>query len=250
MKNINLIKDNIDNLTGFWKTVGVPSQAYKKQDAIEYCKIQNSGWPNKLWFREDIKESDLSKIIEIVKNNPGLVIPYWDIFGSNSSHFLEQNSFEIKTEQIGMFLKLNKKFTLQDNLTFKKVITEEDAKIWSEVYPNAFGYVIRKDILIQDYQNAHFYLVSADKKPIGTFMLYQTEKDMGIHGVGVIPEMRRKGFAEEIMKFTINLSIDLNAETAHLQASAMGKAIYNRLGFDDLFVIRNYVLKSECMANG
>ncbi|WP_417941733.1 GNAT family N-acetyltransferase [Flavobacterium sp. RS13.1] len=250
MKNVNLIKDNIDNLTDFWKTVGIPLLAYNKQNAIEYCRIENSGWPNKLWFKEDITSKDLPKIIQIVKNNPGLVIPYWDVFESDSNNFLEQNGFEIKTEQIGMFLKLNQKFTLQNHLIFKKVTTEEDARIWSEVYPNAFGYVISKDILIQDYQNVHFYLVAIDKTPIGTFMLYQTRKDMGIHGVGVIPEMRRKGFAEEIMKFALNLSIDLNAETAHLQASAMGKDIYSRLGFEDLFVIRNYVLKSECMPNG
>jgi hypothetical protein len=47
------------------------------------------------------------------------------------------------------------------------------------------------------------------------------------------------------MKFAMNLSIDLNTETAHLQASAMGKDIYSRLGFKDLFVIKNYILKSE-----
>ncbi|CAD0008064.1 GNAT family N-acetyltransferase [Flavobacterium chungangense] len=245
MKNTDLIKDNIDNLTGFWKTIGTPFLAYYKNDSIAYCKIKNSGWPNKLWFKEDITSEDLSKIIQILHKNPGLIIPYWDIFESNSNQLLEQNSFEIKTEQMGMFLKLNQKFTLQNNLTFKKVTTEEDAKIWADVYPNAFGYVISKEILIQDYQNVHFYLVAADKKPIGTFMLYQTGKDMGIHGVGVIPEMRRKGFAEEIMKFAMNLSIDLNAETAHLQASAMGKDIYTRLGFEDLFLIKNYVLNSN-----
>ena len=245
MKNINLIKNNIDNLTGFWKTVGTSFLSYHQNNSIEYCKIENSGWPNKLWFKEDITSKDLPKIIQIVQNYSGLVIPYWDIFGSNSNELLEQNGFKIKTEQIGMFLNLNQKFALHNQLTFKKVTTEDDAKIWSEVYPNAFGYVISKEILIQDYQNVHFYLVKFEEKPIGTFMLYQTGKDMGIHGVGVIPEMRRKGFAEEIMKFAMNVSIDLNAETAHLQASAMGKDIYARLGFEDLFVIRNYVLKNE-----
>ncbi|WP_163410835.1 GNAT family N-acetyltransferase [Flavobacterium ajazii] len=245
MKNINLIKDNIDNLTGFWKTVGTPFLAFHKNDSIEYCKIENSGWPNKLWSKQDITSTDLTNIIQIEKNNSGLVIPYWDIFGSNSNELLEQNSFEIKNEQVGMFLKLKQKFTLQNQLTFKKVTNEEDAKIWADVYPNAFGYVICKEILIQDYQNVHFYLVKFEEKPIGTFMLYQTGNDMGIHGVGVIPEMRRKGYAEEIMKFAMNISVDLNAETAHLQASAMGKAIYNRLGFEDLFLIKNYILNSN-----
>lgn len=244
MENIKLIKENIDNLTSFWKTVGIPFFAYHKKEAFEYCKIDNSGWPNKLWFRKDLTVEVLPEIIKTVQNNPGLVIPYWNIFESNSNLLLEQNGFKIKTEQVGMFLKLDQKFPLQNNLDYKKITTNEDAKIWSDLYPNAFGYVIRKEILVQDYENASFYLVSFQQQPIGTFMLFQTGKNIGIHGVGVIPEMRRKGFAEEIMKFAINLSIDLNAETAHLQASAMGKAIYNRLGFADLFLIKNYVLET------
>jgi GNAT superfamily N-acetyltransferase len=244
MENIKLIKENIDNLTSFWKTVGIPFFAYHKKEAFEYCKIDNSGWPNKLWFRKDLTVEVLPEIIKTVQNNPGLVIPYWNIFESNSNLLLEQNGFKIKTEQVGMFLKLDQKFPLQNNLDYKKITTNEDAKIWSDLYPNAFGYVIKKEILVQDYENASFYLVSFQQQPIGTFMLFQTAKNIGIHGVGVIPEMRRKGFAEEIMKFAINLSIDLNAETAHLQASAMGKAIYNRLGFADLFLIKNYVLET------
>lgn len=245
MKNINLIKDNIDNLTDFWKTIGTPFLAYHKNDAVEFCKIENSGWPNKLWFKEDITPETLSEIIKVVEINSGLTIPYWDIFESNSNQLLEQNGFKIKHEQVGMFLKLNQKFRLEKNLTFKKVSTEKDAKSWAAIYPNAFGYIISKEILVQDYENVHFYLVSFEEKPIGTFMLFQTGKTIGIHGVGVIPEMCRKGFAEEIMKFAINLSIDLNAEIAHLQASALGKGIYTRLGFEDLFLIRNYYLNSN-----
>ncbi|GGF16498.1 GNAT family N-acetyltransferase [Flavobacterium limi] len=245
MEKVKLIKDNIDNLTGFWKTAGIPFLSYHKKDAFEYCKINHSGWPNKLWFREDFTAETLVEIIETVQSNSDLVIPYWNIFESNSNEFLEQNGFEIKSEQVGMFLKLDQKFELQNKLTYKKVSNEEEAKIWSELYPKAFGYVISKEILVQDYENASFYLVSFQQEPIGTFMLYQTGNTIGIHGVGVIPEMRRKGFAEEIMKFAINLAIDSNLEYAQLQASVMGKDIYTRLGFEDLFVIRNYVLKNE-----
>ncbi|PXY43614.1 GNAT family N-acetyltransferase [Flavobacterium hydrophilum] len=245
MKNINLIKDNIDNLTGFWKTVGITFLSCHKKNAYEYCKINNSGWPDKLWFREDLTAETLPEIIKTVENNPGLVIPYWDIFDSNSNQLLEQNGFEIKTEQVGMFLKLDQKFILQGNLKFTRVLNKEDAKAWSDVYPNAFGYIISEEILIQDYEKTSFYLVFFQQKPIGTFMLFETENNIGIHGVAVIPEMRRKGFAEEIMKFALNLAIDSNLEYAHLQASVMGKDIYTRLGFEDLFVIRNYILKSE-----
>jgi ribosomal protein S18 acetylase RimI-like enzyme len=244
-KNTNLIADNISNLTRLWKTVGTPFQSNHKKDTFEYCKIENSGWPNKLWFNQDLTLNSAEKAIETLQANPNLVIPYWDIYGTNSSEILEAKGLVKKTEQVAMALKLDKPFELQNTLDFKRIWNSEDAKIWSDLYPNAFGYVISKEILIHNYNEVQFHLVNYQNQPIGTFMLFQTENNVGIHGVGVIPEMRRKGFAEEIMKYALNLSIDLKAEYALLQASVMGKGIYTKLGFEDLFIIKNYVLKSE-----
>ena len=245
MKNANLIEHNINNLTGLWKTVGIPFKSYHKNDTFEYCKIENSGWPNKLWFHEDISENDAEKAIAIMQSNRGLVIPYWDLYGSNSFEILKTKGLIKKTEQVAMALKLDQKFNQQNNLKFKRVLSEEDAQKWTAIYPDAFGYVISTEILLQNYNDIYFYLFSFEDQPIGTCTLFQTGNHIGIHSVGVIPEMRRKGFAEEIMKFALNFAIDLNMEYAFLQASAMGKDIYTRLGFEDLFVIRNYILKAE-----
>ncbi|CAM3440974.1 GNAT family N-acetyltransferase [Flavobacterium chungbukense] len=242
MHHIDLIKDNIDNLTTLWKTVATPLFSYHKNDFLEFSQIKDSGWPNRLWFREDITEENLSQILETMAKNPGLVVPYWDIFGSNSKEIFEKNGFNIRIQLMAMFLKLNKKFELQNNLTFKRVLNEEDAKTWSDIYPLSFSYVISKETLVHNYENVKFYLVHFEEKPIGTLTLFQTGKTMGIHGVGVIPEMRKKGFAEEIMKFAINEAIDADCEYAQLQASALGKGIYTRLGFEDLFLITNYQL--------
>lgn len=242
MHYINLIKNNIDNLTTLWKTVATPLLSYHKTDFLEFSQIKNSGWPNRLWFREDIKEENLPQILETIEKNPGLVVPYWDIFGSNSKDFFEKNGFSIRIQLMAMFLKLDKKLPLQNNLTFKRVLNEEDAKTWSDIYPLSFSYIISKETLVSNYENVKFYLVHFEEKPIGTLTLFQTEKTMGIHGVGVIPEMRKKGYAEEIMKFAINEAIDADCDYAQLQASALGKGIYTRLGFHDLFLITNYQL--------
>ncbi|WP_431242114.1 GNAT family N-acetyltransferase [Flavobacterium sp. P21] len=242
MNNINLIKDNIDNLTALWKTVATPLLSYHKNDPFQFSQIKNSGWPNRLWFREDITEENLPQIFEIIKDHSGLVIPYWDIFESNSNEIFEKNGFEIRNQLVAMALKLDKKFQLENNLTFKRVLNEEDSKTWSDIYPLSFNYIISKETLIYNYDNVKFYLVHFEEKPIGTLTLFQTENIMGIHGVGVIPEMRKKGFAEEIMKFAVNKAIDLKCEYAQLQASALGKGIYTRLGFQDLFTITNYQL--------
>ncbi|WP_026730015.1 GNAT family N-acetyltransferase [Flavobacterium denitrificans] len=242
MNNINLIKDNIDNLTSLWKTVATPLLSYHKNDPFQFSQIKNSGWPNRLWFREDITEENLPQILEIIEKNPGLIIPYWDIFGSNSNEIFEKNGFKIRIQLMAMALKLGEKFPVENSLTFKRVLNENDAKTWSDIYPLSFSYVISKETLVHNYENVKFYLVHFDEKPIGTLTLFQTGKTMGIHGVGVIPEMRKRGFAEEIMKFAINEAIDADCEYAQLQASPLGKGIYTRLGFEDLFLITNYEL--------
>jgi len=242
MNHINLIRDNIDNLTTLWKTVATPLLSYHTIDLLEFSQISNSGWPNRLWFREDITEENLPEILKTIEENPGLVVPYWDVFGSNSNEIFEKNGFSIRNKLAGMTLKLGEKFPLQNNLSFKRVLNEEDAKIWSDIYPLSFNYVISKETLVHNYENVKFYLVHFEGKPIGTLTLFQTGEIMGIHGVGVIPEMRKRGFAEEIMKFAINEAIDANCEYAQLQASSLGKGIYTRLGFEDLFTITNYQL--------
>ncbi|KAF2333949.1 GNAT family N-acetyltransferase [Flavobacterium nitrogenifigens] len=242
MNHINLIKDNIDNLTTLWKTAAIPLLSYHQNDFLEFSQIKNAGWPNRLWFREDITEKDLQQIQETIEKNPGLVVPYWDIFGSNSNEIFEKNGFSIRNQLAAMALKLDQKFMTPNILTFKRVLNEEDAKTWTDIYPLSFNYVISKETLVHNYENVKYFLVHFEEKPIGTLALFQTENIMGIHGVGVIPEMRKRGFAEEIMKFAINKAIDADCEYAQLQASALGKGIYTKLGFEDLFTITNYQL--------
>lgn len=242
MKNTDLIKDNIDNLTTLWRTAAAPLLSYHKNDPFQFSQIKNSGWPNRLWFGEDITEENLPQILEIIEQNPGLVIPYWDIFGSNSNEIFEKNGFEIRNQLVAMALKLEERFVLRNILSFKRVLNEEDAITWSDIYPLSFNYVISKETIVHNYENTKFYLVHYDEKPIGTLNLFQTGNVMGIHGVGVIPEMRKRGFAEEIMKFAINEAIDADCNYAQLQASPLGKNIYTGLGFEDLFLIKNYFL--------
>lgn len=243
--NNNLNKKNIENLTSLWKNVSVPFQAYFNESVFEYTEMKNSDWPNKLWFKEDIKEHDIETIIDKIKlSNYRLTIPYWDIFNSKSYELLELKGFVEKSNQIAMYIKLNNQLDEQKRLAFKRATNNDDIELWAELYPKAFGYRISKEILTQTCNTIHYYLAFFENKPIGTSILFQTENVVGVHGVGIIPEVRRKGFAEEIMKFVLNGCMDLNAGYVTLQASAMGKGLYDKLGFTEQFTIKNYTLKT------
>lgn len=237
----NLITANIENLTALWKAASTPFNAYFENSIFNYGEVRDSDWPNRLWFNDEPSQEGINMVLENSGLNlAGLKFPYWDIYNSNSYELLEKNGFKLLSEQIGMSLRLGKPFTGAGNLNIMAVSNDAEAELWAEVYPKGFGYQISKEIVIKTYNDINYYLAYYQNQPAGTAMVLNTGGISGIHGIGVVPEMRRKGFAEEIMNFVLNRSIESNAEYATLQSSPMGKNIYLKLGFEEQFVIKNY----------
>lgn len=237
----NLITANIENLTTLWKAASIPFNAYFENPFFNHCEVKDSDWPNRLWFNNDLSQDDINMAIENSSVNlANLKFPYWDIYNSNSFELMEKNGFKLLSEQVGMSLKLEKPFTVPDDINVKAVSNDAEAKLWAELYPKGFGYRISKEIVIKTYTEINYYLAYYQNQPAGTAIVWNTKGISGIHGVGVVPEMRRKGLAKGIMNFLLNNSIESNAEYATLQSSPMGKNIYLKLGFEEQFVIKNY----------
>lgn len=238
---LNIQQANIDNLTDFWQTASRPFNAFHSTDDFDYCEISHSEWPNRLWFNEPITLKSIEHAREQIQSlSSKITVPYWDLNNKDEHILLEKNGFSLLFEQLAMYMPLKAPMAFEGPLTIKRITEENEIEQWAAIYPDAFGYVIGKEILSKTSNIIHYYLASYNDKPIGTAMLHYTGDIAGIHGVGVIPDMRKKGFAEQIMNYIVNEAIMNKAETAVLQASAMGKNIYTRLGFKDLFVIKNY----------
>lgn len=236
---IDIIKTNLDNLTSLWKTVGIPFNGFVETPAYNYCKIPDSDWPNRLWFKQDVTPELLTTALAILPSGK-MTIPYWDIYGTNADEYMIAQGGVKSFEQAGMSLKLERLFTGAQNLRYELVSSNEQADAWAAIYPQSFGYQISGEILKRTWRDIRFYLVYLGDQPIGTAILHCADGIAGIHGVGVIPEMRKKGFANEIMEYVLNESIGLNATYATLQASKMGIGIYLKMGFEDQFLIKNY----------
>ncbi|MBC9796688.1 GNAT family N-acetyltransferase [Sinomicrobium weinanense] len=242
-ENINITKANIENLTSLWATVSSPFKSYHTNGFFDYATVPDSDWPNRLWFNRDITEHTVKDILNILKSSQvKLTVPYWDIYDSRSYELLESEGFTQIFEQVGMSLPLTTHFPQADRLDIRPVSNRDEASAWATLYPKAFGYRIGENILLHTGKEVSYFLVCFQDQPIGTAIIHYTGRVAGIHGVGVIPEMRRKGFAEEIMRFTLNKAIDAGAQYATLQASAMGKGLYDKLGFTEQFVMKNYTL--------
>ena len=242
---MDLIYANIANLTSLWQTVGESANAHYSTADFDYCTINYSEWPNKLWFHHDLTEDHLRATQQRLRSTPvKLGIPYFDIYASQSYELLEAHKFEQQSEQVGMVLPLSRPLEQRDTLHLERVADESAARQWEDLFQRAFGYHISYRLLLPHYTNTHFLTAFREPhEPVGTAILHHTDdRVMGVHSMSILPEMRRKGLAEEMMRHLLNQSLSQGFEYATLQASDMGKGLYLKLGFREQFVMKNYLL--------
>jgi ribosomal protein S18 acetylase RimI-like enzyme len=237
MKNIKL---NIENLTSLWKTVGSPYNGFQNFTNHQQSIIGNSEWPNRVWLHSIFKRKDIPLLkIDIASIDQQITVPVW-----NNTLFEEFESagFTLKFQQIGMSLSLRESFKTEQNIELKKVSTKETADKWSETFKDSFGYCINFETLLKSIDKVNYYIAIHKKEVIGTVLTFKTGNNMGVHSVGVPKNHRRKGFAKSIMEAIINIGIETGTDSLILQASDMGKNLYLKLGFQEDFSIRNYIL--------
>jgi ribosomal protein S18 acetylase RimI-like enzyme len=236
--DLNIIQANIDNLTSLWQTAAAPFNPCFSTGDFNYCYIENSDWPNRLWFEKEITESSFNIAkTKLLSSSKHLTVPCWDMNGK----LLAAAGLKEKSVQIGMSIKLKARPQKQLHLNFERIVNTNQARTWAEIYPKAFGYQISEEVIKRSSTVIEFYLATHLGEPVGTTMVYQTGDIVGIHGVGIVPDQRRQGFAEEIMEFALNRAVALGASHVTLQASAMGKGLYDKLGFRQDFIITNYI---------
>lgn len=242
---MNLVKENIDNLTSMWRLVNEKMKAHHMESEYEFGVLTYSQWPNRLWFNGDITKNGLKKARTVIQNSSTkLIIPYWDIYKSQSHEFLEKSGFEKKGQQIGMSLKLDSSYRSVSTMTFDKVGNEIKAKLWEQLFTQAFNYKIDQRVIRENQYDLEFLIANHNNEPVGSVLLHPSgENIMGIHSMGIIPEKRRKGLAEQMMINILSQSAEQGIRYAMLQASELGKRLYLKLGFSEQFIIRNYGLK-------
>ena len=234
---------NIENLTSLWKTVGISFQSYFSESKFDYCFIENSDWPNRLWFHQHVDQIDISIIKEkILSISSSIIIPYFDTSENDLYKKLESEGFIKQFEQVGMSLKLDNPIRVENNLSLQLVSNKSEAIFWSELFEITFGYKIQHSIVLKTSKEINYYIAHSQNQAVGTAVSYKTNKVMGIHSVGIHPEMRRKGYAKQLMEQLINDAIKKRCNYMTLQASDMGKSLYLNLGFNEDFVIKNYSL--------
>lgn len=168
-----MIRENIENLISLWRIVGEKADAYVAEADFDYCAIDYSEWPNKLWFHQDINEASLTAAKKRLRSaRVRLSIPYFDIYGSQSYELLEANGFRKSSEQIGMSLNLTQSYREANTIRTKKVTDVQSAVLWEQLFQQAFDYKIHHQLLLPHYERTD-YLVAYDQEdtPVGTAII-------------------------------------------------------------------------------
>jgi len=246
----NLIQKNFDNLIALWEEMSKHHEAYFSKTAYSYCFSVSTPWLNRLWLKEPISLPLLTEVKELIqsKGQPMMISCPVEL-GNESSPLFEELGFTTLFDQPGMSLKLETFLELEPTLELRQVSNSTEANLWSQLFQTCYGFLIPPHYLEACYKfkkEKHtplfFIVYNADNTAIGTIAFNYTQDIIGFHALGIIPEMRRRGYAEQVMKQIIDRGAHQKKAYATFQSSEMGKQIYLRLGAVEDFYIRNYTL--------
>lgn len=241
---MTIAKVNISNLTSLWKSATQPFKTYYEDEEIGCCFVPNSQWPNKIWLKKEYDVDKLNEIkLQLKSKLNNLTFSYFDLNYGEKNEVFEHHGFEEVSLQYGMCLELTEKVKVSKELEFKLVTDVDSSKKWSQSFQKAFGYQVSVETIKKTYHSINYYLIYNQQHIIGTVISHQTRSTLGIHSLGILPNMRGSGYATQIMHSLLNKGIEKGCDFATLQASKMAKSMYERMGFTTEFKMRNYTLK-------
>lgn len=165
---------------------------------------------------------------------------------------LLSQGFSFKEENVGMYLDLGdfRSSRIDSMLNFQKVNSVSQLKDFSQVIvniggnPEAFDKVYSKipSILYQEGACFEMHVAYLQGTPVVTGILVLHANVGGIYYVATVPDQRKKGYGTAMMEYLIQRAKKQGYHMVTLQASQEGKALYQRLGFKEACVFKEYIL--------
>ncbi len=88
--------------------------------------------------------------------------------------------------------------------------------------------------------DSELFVGYADNQPVCTSMLVKTGPVAGIYWVATLDKFRNQGFGKAITVQSLVAGRNRGCTFASLQASALGKPVYRKLGFENPYNYQNY----------
>lgn len=231
---------NVNNMTKLWTLGGQIGGHFYTNDDYSVSITPGSDWPNKLWFHHTPNTKILDSILE-KWDMSNITIPVWGSDSALTEGILLRHGFTMKSELTGMSIPLNSEFNFSNRLNMVRVGNPELAAEWASLFSQCFGYHINQETIEKTMDRIDYFIGKIESQSIGTGVLYKDSKGVvGLHSLGILPALRRQGFAEEFLIFLLQTAKSLGAGIATLQASKMGEGLYHKTGFTTDFQLKNF----------
>lgn len=244
---------NIINLTQLWQLYGTRSVFKQNRSMPE----MNTSWPHRCWLGfSDAEQTSF----DIMAANAGwldtlpasAILPVWrahDVIGLGDYGFeqlLETKKWVCKFTQLAMYKQVMSNSTvvgaMREGFSVRLVSSISELQTWLEIGSEAFGYDIPAEVFVPllNQPRVKILLGWQDSTAVAVGLLFATGDVIGIHQVAVRPGYQGQGIARAFMQQLLSLCSTFNATHIVLQASEQGQPLYENLGFQSQFTIKNY----------
>jgi RimJ/RimL family protein N-acetyltransferase len=135
---------------------------------------------------------------------------------------------------------------LPDGVELRRLTSPEQAEDYWRVAGPAYTSIGFPPEMFASYRNHEglmaenlvAFLAYLDGEPVSIAMTIVTHGVAGIYWVGSLEAARGKGLGRAVTTAATNAGFDLGADVASLQASPMGKPIYEAMGYETAFDYR------------
>ncbi len=230
---------NLSNLTSLWKHMGA-SQVPCEGPARTYACRQ---WPYRVWAEgaaEDRFGSCLplpKRVVAEAQAQPNPVVPLW----AGGAEALKSAGFRVGWQLTAMCAELPRTTEIIERVT----LTETDYQAvgrWARLASDAFSYEVDASVIRRLLRlGLGLYTIRAEGQDVGTVLTHEEDGVVGIHMVGIVPPMRRRGLAREAMRTVMSQVPSPRARLLVLQAAERAEPLYASLGFASQFAIPHFI---------
>lgn len=232
------------NLESFFDLFGMLSgEAVVHTPHFDFIKSTGFIWPNQIYnlrFENTLAERVLEEIIQGTQNGT-LPALYMANPKADSSHFIHlavEKGYTTGAWQ-AMSYNLTKPLVDLKNpvLEIRLLKTRDELQAWLAIAENELmgggklDHSVFEKLMVDEH--VLFYMGMINNKPISTALLYCHENNAGVYFVATEAEHRGRGFGSEITMHCLRQAKQLGMRAVHLQATQLGKGVYQKLGFDD-----------------
>lgn len=236
---MDLEQKNLRNLHALWQRYGAVPFSGR---AGWWRHIQ---WPNRCWKQGDSDGVWTDSISDLPRECIVPVIANTDPAGDEP--LLHVSGWQVAFEQVAMVKSIAAYRSaglpeLEIEGELQAVQAESQLQNWLAIQSAAFGYDIDAAAIhsLLSESDVRVWLYLEYDKSVAGVILLKTGDTVGVHQLAVRPEHQGQGIARRLMQRVLREAALLGGDYLVLQASAAGLPLYQSLGFEEQFTIRNY----------